>query len=489
MKQIKNNVVFTLFAVALSANVAAQTTFQQAYDAFRQGARENYEDFRRKANREYAEWMRQAWEWHDKVEPMLSPKEEMLPPVIYQGKREREESSPLPYDNVVTIPETKPQPKPVAPIREQEGDFQTTTFHFFGTEGAVRLPKDFSFRLNGKDEKAYAAAWEVLSAGEYDNLIRDCLVLRMEHQLCDWAYLMMLGEMSEAVCGKGTNEATMLQAFVFCQSGYKIRLGFTKEGDLRLLFKSEHFIYDQSGFNMKDGRYYVLQDLEEGQGLNICDISYPEEQPLSLWIPQEQLLAEKMSEERLLIPEDSLIAIRVQTNENWIKFCNNYPTSMMGENVMSRWAMYANTPMSKGVKEMLYPQLYETVRDTDILYAANWLLYWVQTAFVYEYDDKVWGDDRAFFAEETLYYPYCDCEDRAILYTRLVRDLLGLDCILVYYPGHLASAVHFPIPVKGDYIDLQGKRFTICDPTYIGAPIGETMPDMDNMSAKVVLLE
>lgn len=74
------------------------------------------------------------------------------------------------------------------------------------------------------------------------------------------------------------------------------------------------------------------------------------------------------------------------------------------------------------------------------------------------------------------------------MYSRLVRDLLGLEVILVYYPGHLATAVNFNTPVEGDYIDLNGRHFTICDPTYIGAPIGATMPDMDNKTAKVVLL-
>jgi len=94
--------------------------------------------------------------------------------------------------------------------------------------------------------------------------------------------------------------------------------------------------------------------------------------------------------------------------------------------------------------------------------SASWLLYWVQTAFVYEYDDKVWGHDRAFFAEESLSYPYCDCEDRSILFSRLVRDLLGLDVILVFYPGHLATAVAFTDNVDGDYIELNGKHYIIC---------------------------
>jgi len=121
--------------------------------------------------------------------------------------------------------------------------------------------------------------------------------------------------------------------------------------------------------------------------------------------------------------------------------------------------------------------------------AVNILLNFVQTAFVYEYDDKVWGVDRAFFAEESLYYPYCDCEDRSILFSRLVRDLLGLKVLLVYYPGHLATAVHFTESVSGDYISLDNQKYVVCDPTYIGAPVGATMPDMDNGSAKVILLE
>ncbi|MBR4380664.1 MAG: hypothetical protein IKP48_05330 [Bacteroidaceae bacterium] len=54
--------------------------------------------------------------------------------------------------------------------------------------------------------------------------------------------------------------------------------------------------------------------------------------------------------------------------------------------------------------------------------------------------------------------------------------------------GHLATAVAFNMPVEGDYINLNGKRYTICDPTYIGAPIGVTMPEMDNKTAKVIVL-
>ncbi|MCH5307540.1 MAG: hypothetical protein J1E37_05615 [Prevotella sp.] len=482
-------VIITIIYFFVNVTNIDGQTLKSAYDAFKQQAQANYEDFRKRANREYAEWMRKAWEWHQQMAPVPQPKDEKRPPVIYDKKEERKKTKPISYDDVVPIPAPQPQPKPVAPIREKESDSQIATFLFFGTEGQVRLPKDFSFKINGKDERAFASGWEELSSERYDNLIRDCLTLRMEHQLCDWAYLMMLGAMSEAVCGKGSNEARMLQGYVLCQSGYEIRFGMTRGKDLRLLFKSDHLIFDMNRYGIKDGVYYLTEPIND-DGLNICDISYPGEKPLSLWITQEQKFASRDSKERVLTPRDGQTAIKSQVNENLLQFYNTYPTSIVNDDVVSRWAMYANTPLAERVREQLYPQLRAVLKQTkNDEESANWLLNWVQTAFVYEYDDKVWGHDRAFFAEETLYYPYCDCEDRSILYSRLVRDLLGLDVILVFYPGHLAAAVNFKTQVEGDYINLNGRRFTICDPTYIGAPVGKTMPDMDNQTAKVILLE
>ena len=166
-----------------------------------------------------------------------------------------------------------------------------------------------------------------------------------------------------------------------------------------------------------------------------------------------------------------------------------YPSSELNNNPLTRWAMYANTPLTKEVQQMIYPTLVEQLRGLSYRAKVEKILNFVQTAFVYEYDDKVWGGDRAFFPEETLFYPYADCEDRSILFSRLVRDLLDLPVVLIYYPGHLATAVAFPNAEQGDFIVIDGKRFTICDPTYIGAPVGLTMSGMNNQTAKAILLK
>jgi hypothetical protein len=146
--------------------------------------------------------------------------------------------------------------------------------------------------------------------------------------------------------------------------------------------------------------------------------------------------------------------------------------------------------MDKEVTSTLYPTLRQQLKDKSEFEATSILLNTIQTGLKYDHDPVVWGYDRAFFAEETLFYPYCDCEDRSILLTRLVRDLLGLNCLLVYYPGHLASAIEFSdAATQGDYIDLDGHKYIIADPTYINAPIGRTMPGMDNATATVIKLQ
>ena len=255
-----------------------------------------------------------------------------------------------------------------------------------------------------------------------------------------------------------------------------------------MLYASQHTVLGVGYYTLGGVKYYPFNCDEEQ--MHICDVAFPKEKAMSLLLPTQQELDVDKSEPRTLVSEAfGNMKATVCVNKNLISFYNNYPTSRLGKDIMTRWAMYANTPMDETVKESLYPALRANIAGLREKDAMERLLNWVQTGFVYEYDDKVWGHDRAFFAEETLFYPYCDCEDRSIMLSRLVRDLLGLKCILIYYPGHLAMAVNFHENVRGDYIQLKDQKYVVCDPTYINASVGMTMPNMDNSSATVILLE
>ena len=159
---------------------------------------------------------------------------------------------------------------------------------------------------------------------------------------------------------------------------------------------------------------------------------------MSLLIPRAQQLAQQPSTPRTLTSKRYAdISVTTSVNKNMIDFYDSYPTSEVNDNFMTRWAMYGNTPLDDRVKAEFYPALRAKIAGGGELEAANKLLNWVQTAFEYEYDEVVWGHDRAFFAEETLYYPYCDCEDRAILYTKARARPAGPEDHTGLLPGHL----------------------------------------------------
>ena len=474
-----------------SASQQKPKTFEDVYNEFKQQARTEYENFRDQANREYAEFVRKAWEEYKVMPAIPQPKEEEVPPVVIPKEEEEKpiEDKPLPIkDEVVAPPPApKPQPVPVAPIKEQQKPVeQYVSFNEYGTAFKVRFNDEQKFSLKSCSSDGIADAWELLSGPDYNNTIRDCLEIRIKRQLSDWAYLNVLHKMAVACLGN-SNEATLLMAYIYCQSGYQMRMGIS-DNRLYLLYASEHGIFDKAYFKIDGKKFYMF--MADVKSMNICNVGFPQEMPLSLLIPKEQLFDYAKAPQRILKSRDyPNVTLQNCVNKNAMDFYSDYPTSMINDNIVTRWAMYANMPLPERIKNELFPALQSKIKGLSQLDAMQKLLRFVQTAFVYEYDDKIWGHDRAFFPEETLYYPYCDCEDRSIFLSRIVRDLLGLKCILIFYPGHLAMAVHFTENVQGDYIMLNGLKFVVCDPTYICAPVGKTMPNMDNSKATVILLE
>lgn len=465
---------------------------QTAFDEWRREIHEDFDDFRKSIMQEYVEFLSNPWKEFKEEKPVPKPKDDTVPPLVIPKSDPITilKPNPIVIDEIIKPLPVVPQPKPVVPIEEAPVDRNRyKEFSFFGTDAKVRVAEE-GFALNGVSERDVANAISTLADDRFNNTIVDCLELRKSLHLCDWAYLMMIKEMSEALYGKGSNESVVFMSYVYMSSGYRMR--FASSGNrLYMLYASDHHIYDQ-GYYMLDGDcYYGLEDLPSS--LHISGTAFKGEKSMSLLIAEAPKFAVASSSPSThQSKRNSNMKVTMTANKNMLDFYSSYPTSTLGDNFVSRWAMYANMPMPENARSQVYPQLREAISGADQLTAVNRILNWVQTGFEYEYGNKVWGGDRAFFPEESLHYPYCDCEDRSILLTRIVRDLLGLKCILIYYPGHLAAAVAITEGnPTGDYIEYKGSRFFITDGTITGygAPVGATMSGMDNKAAKVILLE
>lgn len=457
---------------------------------FREKARGEIMDFRKEAMDEFLEFAQNPWEEFKGEEPVPEPKEEPKPPVVFpkEDKGKNDEGKPVVIDEVIPPVVVPPQPEPIQPIEDvpviQE---KMVKFTFFGTPLSVRFDIANKVALKVVDEIRVCEALKKYTQEAYDNLIVDCLNIRAELALSDWAYLQLLKTLAYEIYGGNNNSATLMLGYLYMQSGYKMRYGM-ESSTLYMLYASKHQIYNTVAYRLDNDVFYGVEPLPEQ--MYICNVAFPREQDMSLYIKNSPKLSYREGKTRRIKSDRyPSMDISITVNKNLLDFFSTYPSSMVNDNFITKWAMYANTPLAEDVKGNMYPQMRKIIEGKSQTEAVNILLNWVQTGLVYEYDDKVWGFDRAFFAEESLSYPYCDCEDRSILFTRLVRDLLDMKCLLVYYPGHLAAAVNFTDQVCGDYIVQDGHKFIVADPTFIGAPVGKTMASMDNATAKVILLK
>ena len=466
------------------APVCAQT-LEERYRAFQQSAKKTYADFRDEANNRYAAFLAEAWKECAPDTTVTEPKRNWEPPVVYQEPVTPEPPAQLPVEQATNAVYVDERPEPVAEVTENREPTTRFTITFYGTPVSFRHPKLNAIKLTKVTEKQIAKAWQTLAGAEFDNLLYDCLSARDKLQLCDYAYGVLLGQVAERIYGH-TDEAVLLKAFLYAQSGYAMRLASTQDGRLHMLMGSKYLIFNQQAFKFGDMYFYPMEDVSAG--MLVCEHPFDNEQPMTLLINADQQLAVDTVQQ---ITRRSRFGIETKTtiNRNLIDFYNNYPTGNLGGEIGTRLAIYANAPLEQSVQRELYPTLSAAIQGNSERDAVNKLLNYVQTAFTYEYDDVVWGEDRAFFPLESLYYPYNDCEDRSILFSRLVRDLVHLPVILVYYPGHLAAAVRFNEDVRGDFLLVDGKKYVVCDPTYIGASVGKAMPQFKNATAKVITLQ
>lgn len=452
----------------------------QRYDESRRKAEEEFAAFRKRANEEYAAAMQRAWTRMD-VQPAEVKKEEPAPPMPPAPAPDKIPTTmQLPAAEVVP-PLAKPKPLPAPPIPEPDEGTPTLQFAVYGAPCSVHTSnEELRFTLSSVDEKGVAEAWRKLSQEKYDGLLHDCLARRDEYHLDDWGYMRLLQSASEKLLGKGTNEAVLLQMYLLTQSGYRVRLAYA-DGHLMLLMPFNRTVFGYKSLYVDGIKHYLLTRTNV-KSVYVSEVGFPHEQVASVQLSTLPLLESKPQPKRTFAAEHfGTLSASIGVNKSLIDYMSDYPPN-------DAWDGYVHVGLSNQVKDALYPVLSSQLEGKSNKKAVTMLLDFMHTAFEYVTDGEQFGYERPFFGDESFYYPQNDCEDRAILFSILVRDLLHLDVVLVYWTGHLATAVAFPEEVEGDYFVLDGRRYTVCDPTYEGAGVGMTMPDFQNKNAKLIKL-
>lgn len=366
----------------------------------------------------------------------------------------------------------------------------TVKFTLYGTELQVKFNSAKRVKVKkGTDEEIEKCLWWLDEVTK--ETLEDCQRIKQEQELCDWAYVKMLDKLSQTALGN-TNEAVLLMSCLMSTSGYDIKLACTDKGRLRMLYMTDAYVFNQPFFDVDKKHYFLYGDTLGGQKLKLMNVEMSAKKPID-FLQNPVIKAVKLSEPRTLTSKNNPdFSFTVQVNKNLIDFYNDMPSFSDGKNFITRWAYMANRPLDKHLQQTLVKQMKENLKGKSQKEKVQELLSWIHgevdverkmtnsNMFLYAYDEDVWGYDRAFYSEETLFYPYCDTEDRSILLSRLIRDVVGIDVVFIYYPGHTAIGVCITDEsVEGAYVVLEGRHYVICDPTYIGGKVGEEMPGIE----------
>lgn len=479
----KTFIILILGALSFSASAQNRKEFENDFKRrmaeYSDTRRQDFQSYCDSLNMEFAEFMRERWERHDTKPPIPIPQDEPVPDTIPAGKTSgiQSEGTELGVSSCQSVPDISGRPQPIADIPEiktSESPWPDLCFTFYGTDCAIPVNEALHFTLQNTDENSVADAWVHLTENECAQLVPECLSFWELRNLCDWGYIRFVEEMAKAFFGANRiNEARLMQMYILAQSGYKVRMAIS--GDrIVLLLPSREKIYQYSYLEIDGEKYYVL-DRECGNSpLYLFDRGLAGEQEFSLMMNGQPDLSSTA---------DNYAGLQVYSvNKNLIDFYNDYPHS-------ADWRIYVQASIDDGIKHGIYRMMENETEGEGIAHKVGFLLDFVQNTFEYQTDDEQFGYERPLFCDETFYYPYSDCEDRAILFATLVRELLGLEVALVDYPGHVAAAVRLDDESRGDYFLLDGVRFTICDPTYIGAGIGVTMPRYREQKATVIRIK
>ena len=476
---------------------------QQTFADFLGKAAKDFQDFNQSSHKQFFDALAGMWTefqvFQGRPAP-LKPGPETVPVAPEDAKPETEEIPTTPKTDPETTPKPAPdpEPKPVptpspvptptptpSPVPAPRPTIPLSKIDFYGIEIPMPVQANFAEGMPSvpKNFKSpdVVAFWKELETGEVSVTMKKYVLPSLEqivrdNDLSEWTFFQIVDSMAKTYWSNPSEQAIVCTSVMNC-FGIDVRLA-NVDDRLVVMVPTKQTIYGYPFIEI-DGRAFYLLDKEPVEALKTCSEPYSDKQiVLDMDLAGQDLIFNRAPSKVVVKEMKSLGgSLSLPVRDARIAFYQDYPLVDI--------ETYSHEVVDKELTEALMDQL-SPIKELDPVSAVRYLLHAIQFNFEYATDQDQFGHEKPFFVAENFVYPCNDCEDRSILLSYLVRNLLGLDVVLLEYPEHLATAVCFPTEVEGAYVCSEGKKYVVCDPTYIGADIGMVMPCYKGTEAKVV---
>ena len=412
-----------------------------------------------------------------KAEPTTPAKPQTTPDKPQPVAPKAEPTTPAKPQTTPVKPQPKPKAKPAMQSSLQKEFYPSVAINYCNTKLYIDASMKGVINITSSKECAVADGYEALCRSNYKPLIANCQQAQKDFRLNDWGVFLFVKTAAEALCND-ENSCIVMQQFLLNELGYRAKMARRGDRNQLLLFvATDCMVYGHPYFTKEGLNYYNINGTEACTFYMCNQDSKKAKTPVAMRLNNVPALNSGVVS-RQRTNKAGNVSVSVNVSKSLMDFYASMPQCDYG--------VYAKAPVAGSLAQEVLGTLRPLVQGKSEVDAANLLLNFVQTGFKYATDEEQFGFEKPFFVEELFYYPACDCEDRSVLFGWLVRELLGLDVVYLDYPNHIATAVQFKGDVKGDFLTVDGKRYTVCDPTYIGASIGMTMPNLRSAGVSIL---
>lgn len=310
--------------------------------------------------------------------------------------------------------------------------------------------------------------------------------------LNDWGYFCILRSLSENIFEDIDNRVLFCFYMLRNEGDFKVKVARGKSSNkltLLAVIDNKKEVYSYSFFRFDDSaepqlKYYsIYGGGNSKESIYTYDYCNQDKNLKQIGLDfHNQLNMGKCDVVRELTFEKINSKIELPYNSSHIAYLNDVP--------MTVFPIYFASPISVEAQNVFNQKLNELKKQYSATQFIDILLNFVQTAFDYKTDAQQFGYEKYFYPEEVLAYPYSDCEDRSALFAWLVTNYTDAKVLGLQYEGHVATAVCFGenVDMEGDKFSYAGKKYYVCDPTYINASIGMSMPQFKGKMPKIIKL-
>ena len=507
-----------------------QSEFMQKANEQTQKLSEEYDEFVTKANAEFAEFLAKEWtlfeEFKTQELSMTLPKINKLPEApksevidVRSGDVQYKDNAELPQvsviynvdagdavnytprqDNyvvrkVVTSSGVKEISKPsdfVSYTKANVMSGQNVSINFYGKKLDFNVDDKLRLKHKGIKETDVADYFKEISkmSKETSDLWKQIDAYVNTMGLNEWGYFCILRSLSESMFSDIDNCVLFNFYMLRNEGGFKVKIARGKDSNkltLLAVIDNSKEVYSYSFFRFKETentslKYYSIyggggskesiytyNNDEQNAGLKQMGLDFYNTLNMGQCDVKRELNIAKINDK-----------LELPYNSAHIAYLNDVP--------MTVFPIYFASPLSIEAQRVFNEKLNNIKQEYTSVQFIDIILNFVQTAFDYKTDVQQFGYEKYFYPEEVIAYPYSDCEDRSALFAWLVTTYTDAKVIGLQYEGHLATAVCFGdnVNISGDAFSYAGKKYYVCDPTYINATIGMTMPQFKDKMPKIV---